>query len=78
MTPLPHQGAQECARRFERGDVCREHGHDFGGAVYVSPAVLTFCSRCGEELMGRTLDDLEPMTDDDHAFLDSMDDFGDR
>lgn len=68
----PHQGAQECARRYFRGDVCREHGHDFGDAVYLSPAVLTYCHRCGEELTGRTPADLEPMTDDDHAYLDQL------
>jgi len=59
---------------FFRHLVCRFKGHDFGDAVYISPAVLTFCHRCGQEIQGRTIDDLEPMTDEDYDWLDSIDD----
>lgn len=52
--------------------VCYFKGHDFGSAVYISPAVLTFCRRCGTEIQGRTFDDLEPATDEDLEVMDSL------
>ena len=48
---------------------CYFRGHDYGPVVYVSPAVLTFCRRCGREIQDRTFDDLESMTDEDHDNL---------
>ena len=52
--------------------VCMLRGHDFGGVVYISPAILTHCHRCGEEIQGRTIDDLEPMTDEDYEHLEDL------
>jgi hypothetical protein len=60
---------------------CMVEGCDFGPVVFVSPSILLHCHRCGEELMGRTIDDLEPMTDEDYDLLnvlDDMDRFDDR
>ena len=53
---------------------CYFKGHDFGPVVYVSPSVLQFCRCCGEELQGRTIEDLEPMTEDDYDHLEFTDD----
>lgn len=52
--------------------ICYFRGHEWGDVVYVSPSMLTYCHRCGDEFMGRTVDDLEPMTDEDYQFLDSI------
>jgi len=61
-------------KRLFRKLVCRLRGHDFGSVVYLSPAVLQCCRRCGEDIQGRTIDDLEPMTDEDFEFLDALED----
>ncbi len=49
--------------------------HDFGPVVMVSPSLLIFCRKCGAELQGRTVNDLQPCTDEDFAFLDSLKSF---
>ncbi len=51
---------------------CRIKGHDFGPVVFISPALLTYCRHCGEEIMGRTIDDLEPMTEADFEHLETL------
>jgi len=56
--------------------ICRLRGHDFGPCVYLSPAVLQCCLRCGDDIMGRTIDDLEPATDVDFAVIESLDERG--
>ena len=58
--------------------VCMLRGHDFGPVVYVSPSVLIHCSRCGEELLGRSFDDLEYMTEEDREHVDMMDSYHDH
>lgn len=52
---------------------CSVLGHDFGPVVYVSPAVMQCCHRCGRDIQGRDFDDLEPTTDADRDFLDNLD-----
>ncbi len=52
--------------------ICFFRGHDFGDVVYISPAVLTYCHRCGKEIQDRAIDDLEPMTDEDYENLESI------
>lgn len=59
---------------ISRHIVCRFKGHYFGDVVYISPAVLTFCHRCGKEIQDRTIDDLESMTDEDYEWLESIED----
>lgn len=59
-------------RWFARHFICRRQGHDFGDVVYISPAVLTFCHNCGEEIQGRTWEDLEPMTDEDRENIELL------
>ncbi|MCG7937483.1 MAG: hypothetical protein N0C88_01305 [Candidatus Thiodiazotropha lotti] len=43
--------------------VCAVRGHDYGNEVYISPSMLTCCHRCGRDIRGRSIEDLEPMTD---------------
>lgn len=52
--------------------ICLFRGHDFGDVVYISPAVLTHCHKCGAEIQGRTTKDLEPMTDQDYEILEDL------
>lgn len=59
--------------RWMKRLLCRWRGHDYGDAVYFSPAVLVHCRRCGREICDRTIDDLEPMTDEDYDYLEAMD-----
>jgi len=54
--------------------ICRLRGHDFGFVVYISPSALIHCSRCGEEIQGRTAKDLIPMNDRDREYFDSLED----
>lgn len=50
---------------------CRRHGHDFGPVIYCSPAILQYCRNgCGKEVFDRTIDQLEPMTEEDREVLD--------
>lgn len=52
---------------------CSILGHDFGPVVYVSPAVMQCCHRCGRDIQGRDFDDLEPTTEADRDILDELD-----
>ena len=52
--------------------ICSFRGHNYGAAVYVSPAVLTYCRRCGREIQDRDFDALEPMTDEDYENLEML------
>lgn len=74
-TSVSSMGVQRAMKQLIRKIHCHFKGHDFGNAVYVSPAVLTFCRRCGREIQDRTFDDLEPMTDQDYEMLEQMEDF---
>lgn len=60
-------------KRFFARLICRLRGHDFGAVVYVSPSMLCCCERCGEDIQGRSFDDLEPMTDEDYDHLETLD-----
>jgi hypothetical protein len=50
--------------------LCAIRGHDYGYEVYISPSMLTCCHRCGRDIQGRSIEDLEPMTDEDYEYLD--------
>jgi hypothetical protein len=52
--------------------VCAVRGHDYGHEVYISPAMLTCCHRCGRDIRGRSIEDLEPMTDEDYEYLEHL------
>jgi hypothetical protein len=52
--------------------VCAVRGHDYGNVVYISPSMLTCCHRCGRDIRGRSVEDLEPMTDEDYEYLDQL------
>lgn len=49
-----------------------------GGCHYDTPEFhsqcLYFCTRCNKELTGRTFDDIEPLSDEDHEWLLRMED----
>ena len=55
--------------KYEQVKACT---HDFGPVVMVSPSILIFCRKCGEELQGRTVKDLQPCTDEDFDFLETL------
>jgi hypothetical protein len=52
------------ARQWLARRVCRVRGCHFNAMAFRSNA-LYFCTRCGEELTGRTFEDLVPMSDED-------------
>lgn len=55
-----------------RQTLCRIKGHDYGAVVYISPAVMHLCARCGRDVCGRTFDDLEPMNEEDWEWFESQ------
>lgn len=52
--------------------VCHFKGCRFDAPFFHSNC-LYFCPRCGKEMLGRTWDDIEPMTDEDREVLDYFD-----
>ena len=56
---------------------CWLRGHHYD-TPYFHTKSLYFCTRCGREMLGRTFDDLEPMTpeewDEEQRFRDVWDD----
>ena len=58
-------------RRFARL-LCDIRGHDYGYEVYISPSMLTCCHRCGRDIRDRSIEDLEPMNDEDYEYLDHL------
>jgi len=58
--------------KFFKKIICYFKGHDFGAAVYISPSMLVYCRTCGVEIQDRTIEDLEPMTDEDYEHLELM------
>jgi hypothetical protein len=55
--------------------VCYLNGHDWPGDHFHGNA-LTFCRRCGAEIAGRTVADLEPMTEDERDYFTHYEDWG--
>jgi DNA-directed RNA polymerase subunit RPC12/RpoP len=43
---------------------CWLRGHHYNTPDF-HPKALYFCTRCGREILGRTYDDIEPMTDEE-------------
>lgn len=51
--------------------VCPLVGCDFGDVLFTGNS-LVFCRRCGAEILGRTFDDLEPMTAEEKDLWDRL------
>lgn len=49
--------------------LCVLLGHDFPAVGHYHPDVLIHCSRCGNELLGRTSADIEPISEEEREAL---------
>lgn len=59
---LRYAGAWRALRRRLGAVACRFRGHRFDAPV-IRANCLYFCTRCGQEMTGRTFADLDPLSD---------------
>lgn len=57
---------------FLGGLVCRVRGHHYNTPAFHSQC-LYFCTRCNEELLGRTWADILPLSDEEQEMLEQLD-----
>lgn len=79
---LHYTGGLRRARQWLARGVCRLRGCNFPPVYVFRTNALYFCTRCGEELTGRTFADLQPLSDEDleelHRDLDTLREAGVR
>jgi len=50
--------------------ICKIKGHSYRGLDHgFMSNCLYFCDRCGKELLDRTFEDLEPMTEEEREYF---------